>query len=159
MLTIMYDSLPNARFCDHGSSLVSRPEAWSLRLFDHSAPCMLPNASCKASISPPALSTARCMYFPKSSGVSLEVFQDKIPVDGRVRQMCGQYGLNSMDFAMDGGEEYVLLFTDSSKNDIFSLKGSSWEVYGIGSVKEGTGVYLLASGGKKIVKAQAWSHL
>ena len=94
-----------------------------------------------------------------SSGVSLEVFQDKIPVDGRVRQMCGQYGLNSMDFAMDGGEEYVLLFTDSSKNDIFSLKGSSWEVYGIGSVKEGTGDYMLASGGKKIVKAQAWSHL
>ena len=94
-----------------------------------------------------------------SSGVSLEVSGDKIPVDGRVRQMCCRYGLNPMDFAMDGGEEYVLLFTVSAKNDIFSIAGTPREVYEIGSVEEGTGVYMLAAGERKIVKAQAWSHL
>jgi len=94
-----------------------------------------------------------------SSGVSLEVFADKIPVDGRVRQMCSQYGLNPLDFAMDGGEEYVLLFTVSVKNDIFSTDDAPWEVYEIGSVMDGTGVYMQEKGQKRVVKAEAWSHL
>ena len=94
-----------------------------------------------------------------SSGVSLEVFGDKIPVDGRVMEMCRRYGLNPMDFVMDGGEEYVLLFTVSAKNDIFSIKGFPDGVYEIGSVKEGTGVFMLTEGEKTIIKAQAWSHL
>ena len=94
-----------------------------------------------------------------SSGVSIEVSGSEIPVDARVSEMCLRYGLNPMDFAMDGGEEYVLLFTVSAKNDIFSIKGFPDGVYEIGTVKEGTGVYMLAEGEKKIVKAQAWSHL
>ncbi len=94
-----------------------------------------------------------------SSGVSLEVDADRIPVDPRVLEMCSRYGLNPMDFAMDGGEEYVLLFTAFAKNDIFSMKGFPNGVYEIGTVQEGTGVYMLEEGKKKIVKAQAWSHL
>ena len=58
-----------------------------------------------------------------SSAVSLEVEANRIPVDPRVSEMCSRYGLNPMDFVMDGGEEYVLLFTVSAKNDIFSVKG------------------------------------
>jgi thiamine-monophosphate kinase len=94
-----------------------------------------------------------------SSGVSLEVDADRIPVDPRVSEMCSRYGLNPMDFVMDGGEEYVLLFTVSAKNDIFSVRGFPDGVYEIGSVQEGSGVYMLEEGKKKIVKAQAWSHL
>jgi thiamine-monophosphate kinase len=94
-----------------------------------------------------------------SSAVSLEVDADRIPVDPRVSEMCSRYGLNPMDFAMDGGEEYVLLFTVSAKNDIFSVKGFPDGVYEIGTVQEGTGVYMLEEGKKKMVKAQAWSHL
>lgn len=94
-----------------------------------------------------------------SSAVSLEVEANRIPVDPRVSEMCSRYGLNPMDFVMDGGEEYVLLFTVSAKNDIFSVKGFPDGVYEIGTVQEGTGVYMLEEGKKKIVKAQAWSHL
>ncbi|MBR3851235.1 MAG: thiamine-phosphate kinase, partial [Fibrobacter sp.] len=94
-----------------------------------------------------------------SSAVSLEVEANRIPVDPRVSEMCSRYGLNPMDFVMDGGEEYVLLFTVSAKNDIFSVRGFPDGVYEIGSVQEGTGVYMLEEGKKKIVKAQAWSHL
>ena len=94
-----------------------------------------------------------------SSAVSLEVDADRIPVDPRVSEMCSRFGLNPMDFVMDGGEEYVLLFTVSAKNDIFSVKGFPDGVYEIGTVQEGTGVYMLEEGKKKIVKAQAWSHL
>ena len=94
-----------------------------------------------------------------SSAVSLEVEANRIPVDPRVSEMCSRYGLNPMDFVMDGGEEYVLLFTVSAKNDIFSVRGFPDGVYEIGSVQEGAGVYMLEEGKKKIVKAQAWSHL
>lgn len=94
-----------------------------------------------------------------SSAVSLEVEANRIPVDPRVSEMCSRYGLNPMDFVMDGGEEYVLLFTVSAKNDIFSVRGFPDGIYEIGSVQEGSGVYMLEEGEKKIVKAQAWSHL
>ena len=94
-----------------------------------------------------------------SSGVSIEVSGSEIPVDARVSEMCLRYGLNPMDFAMDGGEEYVLLFTVSAKNDIFSTDRTLWNVYEIGSVGEGSGVYMVEEGKRKIVKAQAWSHL
>ena len=94
-----------------------------------------------------------------SSGVSLVVEANRIPVDPRVSEMCSRYGLNPMDCVMDGGEEYVLLFTVSAKNDIFSVKGFPDGLYEIGTVQEGTGVYMLEEGKKKIVKAQAWSHL
>ena len=94
-----------------------------------------------------------------SSGVSIEILRDRIPVDSRVLEMSCRYGQNPMNFAMDGGEEYVLLFTASVKNDIFSINGFPDGVYEIGSVKEGSGVYMLTEGERKFVKAQAWSHL
>ena len=94
-----------------------------------------------------------------SSGVSLEVNADRIPIDPKVSEMCGRYGLNPMDFAMDGGEEYVLLFTAFAKNDIFSSDRTLWNVHEIGSVGEGSGVYMVKEGKRRVVKAQAWSHL
>ena len=87
-----------------------------------------------------------------SSGVMLEISEDLLPIDPEVCRMSQRYGLNSLDFAMNGGEEYGLLFSCSYKNDIFQTR--------IGSVLPGTGVYMKRKGGEKVsVNAQAWSHL
>ena len=87
-----------------------------------------------------------------SSGVMLEISEGLLPIDPEVCRMSQRYGLNSLDFAMNGGEEYGLLFSCSYKNDIFQTR--------IGSVLPGTGVYMKRKGGEKVsVNAQAWSHL
>lgn len=95
-----------------------------------------------------------------SSGVSIEIFEKSLPIDPEVRKMADFYGLNALNLALNGGEEYELLFTNSYKNDIF-LKGfNPGELCRVGSVIEGSRVYLHdLTGLSTILNAQAWSHL
>ncbi|WP_407441099.1 thiamine-phosphate kinase [Fibrobacter sp.] len=95
-----------------------------------------------------------------SSGVKIEILRQNLPIDPEVLEMCRHYGLNPMDFAMNGGEEYQLVFSNSVKNDIFQNEVVSEGVHCIGTVFDGSGVYMVdPEGGKVIVNAQAWSHL
>lgn len=94
-----------------------------------------------------------------SSSVRIDVFEEKIPVDPDVLRLCDFYHLDPMQFALNGGEEYQLLFTTKIKKDIFSKEFAPGSVYEIGTVQEGTGVFMQGRGREKIVKAQAWSHL
>lgn len=95
-----------------------------------------------------------------SSGVSIEIEESLIPVDGDVLQLSEAYGLNPLDFALNGGEEYQLLVTAPAKNDIFEETLKSLGLRRIGSVKKGDSVYMISGdGNRNIVKAEAWSHL
>ena len=96
-----------------------------------------------------------------SSGVAIEIEERYIPVDPEVERLCVRYGLDPLDFALNGGEEYELLFTDSVKNDIFQRKDAlPGGVYRIGTVVDGSGVRMRCRDGEeRYVKAQAWSHL
>ena len=95
-----------------------------------------------------------------SSGVKIEIAEDLLPIDGEVRRMSRRYGLNPLDFAMNGGEEYGLICSVSFKNDIFQLDCAPGDVTRIGSVSEGAGVFMVRADGEKVsVNAQAWSHL
>ena len=96
-----------------------------------------------------------------SSGVGVEIEERYIPVDPEVLRMSERYCLDPLDFALNGGEEYELLFTESFKNDIFRendpLPGG---VYRIGTVVDGSGVCMRGlDGNVSVIKAQAWSHL
>ena len=96
-----------------------------------------------------------------SSGVGIEIEERDIPVDSEVLRMSERYGLDPLDFALNGGEEYELLFTTSVKNDIFPRNDAlSGGVYRIGTVVDGSGVRMRCiDGEERFVKAQAWSHL
>lgn len=94
-----------------------------------------------------------------SSGVRIEILRKKLPIDPDVLRMSEYYRLDPLQFALNGGEEYGLLFTACDKNDIFSKELGPDSVFEIGSVEEGAGVFMQDGGKKEIVKAQAWSHL
>ena len=93
-----------------------------------------------------------------SSGVRMEINENEVPIDPEVRKMADFYGIDALELAMNGGEEYQLLFTASVKNDIFQngMEG----VHRIGAVLDGAGVFMDSLGReRKIIEAQAWSHL
>lgn len=96
-----------------------------------------------------------------SSAVGMEVEESAIPVDPEVVRLCERFGLDPLDFALNGGEEYELLFSVSVKNDIFLKKGAlPHGVYRIGSIVDGSRVCMhRKDGSATVVKAQAWSHL
>ena len=66
-----------------------------------------------------------------------------------------------LHFALNGGEEYELLFTSNLTKSIY-LEGVSQNgtVHDIGLVSCGSGVCLKRQDGvKALLNAQAWSHL
>ena len=96
-----------------------------------------------------------------SSGVSIEIDEEKLPIDPDVLEMCGYFGLSPLQFALNGGEEYELLFTSNLTKSIY-LEGVSpnGTVHDIGLVSCGSGVCLKRQDGvKALLNAQAWSHL
>ena len=96
-----------------------------------------------------------------SSGVSIEIDEQKLPIDPDVLEMCKYFGLSPLHFALNGGEEYELLFTSNLTKSIY-LEGVSpnGTVHDIGLVSCGCGVCLKRQDGvKTLLNAQAWSHL
>ena len=96
-----------------------------------------------------------------SSGVSIEIDEQKLPIDPDVVEMCRYFGLSPLDFALNGGEEYELLFTSNLTKTIYLYKEPpNGGIHEIGSVNVGSGVYLKKpDGGRVNLIAQAWSHL
>ena len=96
-----------------------------------------------------------------SSGVSIEIDEKKLPIDQDVLDMSDYFGVSPLKFALNGGEEYELLFTGNLTKSILDKKfPNQGEIFEIGSVYEGSGVYLnKPDGGRIILNAQAWSHL
>ena len=96
-----------------------------------------------------------------SSGVSIEIDEQKLPIDPDVLEMCRYFGLSPLQFALNGGEEYELLFTSNLTKSIY-LEGAPkmGEIHDIGLVSCGNGVYMKRQDGvKALLNAQAWSHL
>lgn len=98
-----------------------------------------------------------------SSNVSLQIVEDELPIDPEVMRMCEKYGENPLKFALNGGEEYELLFANSSPKSIFEKNTQLGEVCEIGFAVEktaGTPVNMLCKNGEKLpVQPRAWSHI
>ena len=98
-----------------------------------------------------------------SSGVSLQIDEQKLPIDSEVLRMCDKFGQNPLNFALNGGEEYELLFANSSPKSIFMKNTQLGEVCEIGYAVEkavGAPVSMLCKNGEKVpVHPRAWSHL
>lgn len=70
-----------------------------------------------------------------ASSVRLDIYSDKIPFNKKAVEHCKKNNLNFVDFCINSGEEYELLFTSPEKINLKFVKI-------IGEVKEGKGVYL-----------------
>lgn len=98
-----------------------------------------------------------------SSNVDLQIIENKLPIDPEVTRLCEKYGQNPLNFALNGGEEYHLLFANSSPKSIFKANTQLGEVCEIGFAVEksaGDPVNMLCKNGEKMpVQPRAWSHL
>jgi thiamine-monophosphate kinase len=98
-------------------------------------------------------------HLGKASGVGFEVYEEKLPLDQQTLDTALTFNLNPSIAALNGGEDYELLFTvdqkhyDKLKNHLdFSI---------IGHATESAGKYLLntRAGNSFDIKAQGWNHL
>jgi thiamine-monophosphate kinase len=55
--------------------------------------------------------SSECLHLAEQSGVSVQLYEEKIPLDPAVIRTCEEFSLNPTTVALNGGEDYELLFT------------------------------------------------
>lgn len=101
--------------------------------------------------------SSELLHICKDSGVGCRVYEDRIPIDYQTALMAEEFNMNLVTAAMNGGEDYELLFTvpitDNEK--IEKMKGITM----IGYVTEPQlGAALVTRDGGEIpIKAQGWN--
>ncbi|WP_108821323.1 thiamine-phosphate kinase [Dysgonomonas sp. Marseille-P4361] len=95
----------------------------------------------------------------KQSGVGCRIYEERIPIDYQTAMMAEQFNMNVTTVAMNGGEDYELLFTVPlyMHEKVSKLKG----IHVIGHItKEDYGLLLeTRDGGEIELKAQGWDSI
>ena len=102
--------------------------------------------------------SSEIMHLCKNSGVGCSLFEDKVPMDLQTKQMAEELNINPLVAALNGGEDYELLFTlplddyEKIKNDPdFTIIGHM--------TAASEGINLVTTGGSAIpLQAQGWNH-
>jgi len=97
-------------------------------------------------------------HIAKSSGLGAVIYEEKIPMDPQVILTADEFNLNPLTTALNGGEDYELLFT-IKQDDFEKIKGNP-HLTVIGHMTKESGTFLISKANKKIeLKAQGWDAL
>lgn len=103
--------------------------------------------------------SSELIHLAKASAVGVQIYEDKIPLDAQTIGTCEELNLNPVMAALNGGEDYELLFTvpiehfEKIKNEpLLSIIGHVTE--------KNTGNNMVATGTETLIelKAQGWQH-
>ncbi len=101
--------------------------------------------------------SSEIIHLSNASKVSFILYEDKIPIDSEVIKTCEEFKINSSIAALNGGEDYELLFTINQK-DFKKIKNNpSFSVIGhaTNDINEN---YMISGLGEKIkLEAQGWN--
>ena len=103
--------------------------------------------------------SSELIHLSSQSNCGVQIFEDKIPIDPATISACEELNINPTIAALNGGEDYELLFTvpieDHSK--VKDIK----EISIIGHITDlNSGNFMVASGTDSLIeiKAQGWQH-
>lgn len=102
--------------------------------------------------------SSEILHLCKNSNVGCDLYENKIPLDPQVISTCEEFNIDSTTVALNGGEDYELLFT-IAQADFDKIKANpNFTV--IGYVREKSyGANLITRAETKIeLKAQGWKN-
>jgi thiamine-monophosphate kinase len=97
-------------------------------------------------------------HLSKNSAVGVRIYEDKIPIDSQTYETAVEFNLDPVTCALNGGEDYELLFT-ISKDDQDKLNKHP-DIHMIGYIHErkSENVIITKNGNIVPLKAQGWDH-
>lgn len=103
--------------------------------------------------------SSELMHIAKQSKCGLSIYEDKIPLDPTIYKLCEEFNLTTTTVALNGGEDYELLFT-INPNDYDKIKGNpNLTVIGHVTGKD-EACYLVTRDDKLMpLTAQGWSSV
>lgn len=102
--------------------------------------------------------SSEILHICDSSKKGCRIFEEKIPIDPTVYTACEEFNLNTTTVALNGGEDYELLFTIKLE-DFDKIKGNP-NLSVIGHITEDENCYLVTRDNNAIeLTAQGWNPL
>jgi thiamine-monophosphate kinase len=98
------------------------------------------------------------LHLNKNSGVGIKIFEDKIPIDSSAFETAVEFNLDPITCALNGGEDYELLFT-ISPNDYEKVKNHP-DIHFIGHAHENASQNVMITKHESVIplRAQGWNH-
>jgi thiamine-monophosphate kinase len=98
------------------------------------------------------------LHICRASGVGCHVYDEKLPIDPTTYNTARDFNLDPSTCALNGGEDYELLFT-IKQSDYEKIKGSPHMTVIGHIVEENAGIYIVDRAGALIpMQAQGWNH-
>jgi thiamine-monophosphate kinase len=103
--------------------------------------------------------SSEVMHICKQSNVGCNLYEDKIPVDPQLIDVCEEFNIDITTIALSGGEDYELLFT-IKMDDYDKIKANpNFTVIGH-MTEEKEGMHLITRANTKIpLKARGWNAM
>ncbi|MFN3942718.1 MAG: thiamine-phosphate kinase [Flavobacterium sp.] len=103
--------------------------------------------------------SSEILHLCKASNVGVQLFEEKLPLDPQLISTCEEFNIDSTTIAINGGEDYELLFT-IPLTDFEKIKGNP-NLTVIGHITEASqGMHLVSRAGENIpLKARGWNAL
>src|SRR6478609_3532967 len=97
-------------------------------------------------------------HIVKNSNVGVRIFEDKIPIDSLTFETAIEFKMDPVTCALNGGEDYELLFT-ISQADFEKVKNHA-DIHFIGYVheKKEQNILITKAGTPVPLQAQGWNH-
>jgi len=103
--------------------------------------------------------SSEIIHICKQSKVGCNLYEEKLPLDPQLISTCEEFNIDSTTVAINGGEDYELLFTIPLDN-YDKIKGNpNFTVIGH-ITQESEGIHLITRADTKIpLKARGWNAL
>lgn len=103
--------------------------------------------------------SSEIFHLCNNSKVGCKVFQDKIPVDLNTEKMAEEFNMDPLTAALNGGEDYELLFTINIQ-DLEKIKDHEM-IHPIGHITDKEhGAVLITNAGQTVeLQAQGWNQM
>ncbi|MGK4566671.1 thiamine-phosphate kinase [Flavobacterium sp. 3HN19-14] len=103
--------------------------------------------------------SSEILHLCKQSNVGCNLYEDKLPIDPQLISACEEFNLDSTTVAINGGEDYELLFTVKME-DFDKIKGNpNFTVIGH-MTQESEGIHLVTRANTKIqLRARGWDAM
>lgn len=131
-----------------------RPEARTEIIFDLEEAGVVPTAMIDVSDG----LASELLHISKESKVGVRIYEDKVPIDQLAFETAVEFHLDPITCALNGGEDYELLFT-IEKSDQEKLKNHP-DIHMIGYIhaRQDQNVMVTKSGNVVPLRAQGWDH-
>tara|TARA_B100001142_G_scaffold281834_1_gene293815 strand:+ start:976 stop:2031 length:1056 start_codon:yes stop_codon:yes gene_type:complete len=103
--------------------------------------------------------SSEVLHLAKSSDVGITIHEDKIPVDYTAMNLANELNINPIFCAINGGEDYELLFTIAQENYEKLKKDPDFTIIGFVTDKSEGNNFIANDGSSHLLTAQGWDSM